>query len=51
MRVDLAWQATKLGLDDEPCVNDVHMAADNKFGFVEFRSAQACRQRKQPKEP
>lgn len=31
-------QAAKLALDENPCVNDVHMSADNKFGFVEFRS-------------
>lgn len=31
-------QAAKLAMDEQPCVNQVHMAADNKFGFVEFRS-------------
>lgn len=35
-------QAAKLAHDEQPCVNDVHMAADNKFGFVEFRSAAEC---------
>ena len=37
-------QAAKLALDENPCVNDVHMSADNKFGFVEFRSAMETNQ-------
>ena len=31
--------AAKLTLDESPCVNDVHMAPDARFCFVEFRSA------------
>ena len=27
------------GVEARRCVNDVHMAGDNKFCFVEFRSA------------
>ena len=31
-RAPLVPQAAKLAVDEHPCVNDVHMAADNKFG-------------------
>ena len=30
--------AAKLALDEQPCVNDVQMAGDSKFAFIEFRS-------------
>ena len=35
-------QAAQLAIDADPCVNDVHMASDNRFSFVEFRSAHEC---------
>ncbi|KAL1525787.1 hypothetical protein AB1Y20_020629 [Prymnesium parvum] len=35
-------QAASLASDSQPCVNDVHMASDNRFAFVEFRSAFEC---------
>mgnify|MGYP002631625525 CR=1 FL=1 len=31
--------AAQLTIDADPCVNDVHMASDSRFSFVEFRSA------------
>lgn len=34
--------AAQLAVDSNPCVNDVHMASDNRFAFVEFRSALEC---------
>jgi len=35
-------QAAQLVANTEPCVNDVNMASDNRFAFVEFRSAFEC---------
>jgi len=34
--------AAKLTLDEAPCINDVHMSGDARFGFVEFRSVLEC---------
>ena len=35
-------QAAKLALDEGPCVNDVNLAPDSRFAFVEFRSVLEC---------
>ena len=41
---DTTMRAAKLTVDDDPkgCVNGVHMAGDNRFCFLEFRSAFEC---------
>jgi len=41
---DTTMKAAKLTIDDDPkgCVNSVHMAGDNRFCFLEFRSAHEC---------
>ena len=39
---DTTMRAAKLTVDEDPCVNGVHMAGDNRFCFLEFRTASEC---------
>ena len=34
--------AAKLAADEASCINDVHMAPDGRYAFLEFRSVMEC---------